>query len=103
MSATWASAARATSPTSSPDQLQALLYQVSAQACPAGVLCAQPSTTRGACKGDSGGPLTVRGPFQVGIVSYGPFDTALNDCTGQGVDGYTRVSTYKTWIETNAR
>jgi secreted trypsin-like serine protease len=90
-------------PTSSPDQLQALLYQVSAQTCPAGVLCAQPSTTRGACKGDSGGPLTVRGPFQVGIVSYGPFDTALNDCTGAGVDGYTRVSTYKNWIETNAR
>ncbi len=90
-------------PTSSPDQLQALLYQVSAQSCPAGVLCAQPSTTRGACKGDSGGPLTVRGPFQVGIVSYGPFDTALNDCTGAGVDGYTRVSTYKNWIETNAR
>ena len=90
-------------PTSVPDQLQALLYQASAQSCPAGVLCAQPSTTRGACKGDSGGPLTVRGPFQVGIVSYGPFDTALNDCTGQGVDGYTRVSTYKSWIETNAR
>jgi trypsin len=90
-------------PTSSPDQLQALLYQVSAQSCPAGVLCAQPSVTRGACKGDSGGPLTVRGPFQVGIVSYGPFDTALNDCTGAGVDGYTRVSTYKSWIESNAR
>jgi trypsin len=90
-------------PTSSPEQLQALMYQVSAQSCPAGVLCAQPSTTRGACKGDSGGPLTVRGPFQVGIVSYGPFDTALNDCTGAGVDGYTRVSTYKDWIETNAR
>jgi secreted trypsin-like serine protease len=90
-------------PTSSPDQLQALQYQVSAQSCPAGVLCAQPSVTRGACKGDSGGPLTVRGPFQVGIVSYGPFDTALNDCTGAGVDGYTRVSTYKSWIESNAR
>jgi trypsin len=90
-------------PTSSPEQLQALLYQVSAQSCPAGVLCAQPSVTRGACKGDSGGPLTVRGPFQVGIVSYGPFDTALNDCTGAGVDGYTRVSTYKDWIEANAR
>jgi trypsin len=90
-------------PTSSPDQLQALLYQASAQSCPAGVLCAQPSTTRGACKGDSGGPLTVRGPFQVGIVSYGPFDTALNDCTGQGVDGYTRVSTYRDWIVANAR
>jgi trypsin len=90
-------------PTSVPDQLQALLYQVSAQRCPAGVLCAQPSTTRGACQGDSGGPLTVRGPFQVGIVSYGPFNTALNDCTGQGVDGYTRVSAYKGWIEANAR
>lgn len=90
-------------PTSVPNQLQALLYQVSAQSCPAGVLCAQPSTTRGACQGDSGGPLTVRGPFQVGIVSYGPFNTALNDCTGQGVDGYTRVSTYKGWIEANAR
>ncbi len=90
-------------PTSIPAQLQALLYQVSAQSCPAGVLCAQPSTTRGACKGDSGGPLTVRGPFQVGIVSYGPFSVAQNDCTGQGVDGYTRVSTYRSWIENNAR
>jgi trypsin len=90
-------------PTAVPDQLNALLYQVSAQSCPAGVLCAQPSATRGACKGDSGGPLTVRGPFQVGIVSYGPFNTALNDCTGQGVDGYTRVSAYNNWIVANAR
>jgi trypsin len=90
-------------PTAVPAQLQGLLYQVSFQSCPAGVLCAQPSSTRGACKGDSGGPLTVRGPFQVGIVSYGPFSTALNDCTGQGVDGYTRVSTYRDWIVANAR
>jgi trypsin len=90
-------------PTSSPQQLQGLLYRVSSQSCPAGVLCAQPSGTRGACQGDSGGPLTVRGPFQVGIVSYGPFNSALNDCTGQGVDGYTRVSTYRDWIFANAR
>jgi secreted trypsin-like serine protease len=27
----------------------------------------------------------------------------LNDCTGQGVDGYTRVSAYKDWIVANAR
>jgi secreted trypsin-like serine protease len=88
-------------PTSSPQQLQGLLYTVSSQSCPAGVLCAQPTIARGACQGDSGGPLTVRGPFQVGIVSYGPF--AAGDCNGQGVDGYTRVSTYRDWIFANAR
>jgi trypsin len=91
-------------PVSSPEQLQGLLYQTSLGACPDGIVCAQPSMTRGACKGDSGGPLTVRGPFQVGIVSYGPFNAAIDKCTGMGLeDGYTRVSTFRDWVYANAR
>lgn len=63
----WGCTDRVGQSTSIPDQQNALLQQVSAQICPAAALCAQPSTTRGACRGGRGGrggPPTVRGPFQ---------------------------------------
>merc|ERR1719412_796010 len=54
------------------------------------------------CQGDSGGPLVLLVPnmdgsyTQIGIVSYGI------GCASPGHPGiYTRVSTYKNWIEEN--
>jgi secreted trypsin-like serine protease len=54
------------------------------------------------CQGDSGGPLVAldasERTYQVGIVSYG-FECAA--AKSEGV--YTRVSPYRSWIETTAR
>ncbi|KAG7197996.1 hypothetical protein KM043_016221 [Ampulex compressa] len=56
-------------------------------------LCANdPSTSRGSCKGDSGGPLTVNGKL-VGLVSWA---RACSLTTFPTV--YTRVSSYINWI-----
>ena len=54
------------------------------------------------CKGDSGGPLLLKGEgterIQIGIVSYGP-----RNC-GSGLPGvYTRVSAYIDWIQRNLK
>ncbi len=54
-----------------------------------------------ACKGDSGGPLILKGDnanedVQVGLVSAGPFPCNIPD---PGI--YTRISKYFTWISTN--
>jgi len=67
-----------------------------------GLLCAQGEMTdtgdfKGSCKGDSGGPLTVRNPEDrttlVGIVSGGV------GC-GKGYPGwYTRVDFFASWIQ----
>ncbi|XP_071859195.1 chymotrypsin-2-like [Bombus fervidus] len=60
-------------------------------------ICANdPKIERGACNGDSGGPLTVNGSI-VGIVSWS---------TGCGLSDYptvyTRVPSYINWIQENA-
>ncbi len=57
---------------------------------------------RDSCKGDSGGPLLLKGDgyelIQIGIVSYGS-----RDCSS-GLPGvYTRVSAYVDWIKRNLR
>ena len=57
---------------------------------------------RDSCKGDSGGPLLLKGEaserIQIGIVSYGP-----RHC-GSGLPGvYTRVSAYMDWIKNNLK
>ncbi|XP_025986030.1 chymotrypsin-2-like [Solenopsis invicta] len=63
---------------------------------PTQVCANDPSAQKGACNGDSGGPLTVNGEL-VGIVSWS-LDCALT--THPTV--YTRVISYLDWIEKNA-
>ncbi|XP_025986032.1 trypsin-1 [Solenopsis invicta] len=63
---------------------------------PTQVCANDPSAKKGACNGDSGGPLTVNGEL-VGIVSWS-LDCALT--THPTV--YTRVISYLDWIENNA-
>jgi|GEM_PF-769642 len=65
------------------------------------MVCAGYETlTKGACYGDSGGPLMVQRAdaswAQIGIVSWGPSGCIA---TGQ-YDVYTRVSSYYDWITT---
>lgn len=63
------------------------------------MICAGYDTlTKGACYGDSGGPLMVQKAdaswAQVGIVSFGPYG-----CTGiEQYDVFTRVSRYTEWL-----
>ncbi|CAL7944839.1 unnamed protein product [Xylocopa violacea] len=60
-------------------------------------ICASdPQTVRGACNGDSGGPLTVNGKI-VGIVSWSR-GCALSDYPTV----YTRVTSYLDWIRQHA-
>lgn len=65
------------------------------------MVCAGYETlTKGACYGDSGGPLMVQRAdaswAQIGIVSWGP-----SGCMSEGqYDVYTRVSSYRDWITT---
>ena len=65
------------------------------------MICAGYETlSKGACYGDSGGPLMVQQPdaswTQIGIVSWGP-----SGCLASGeYDVYTRVSRYSDWIAT---
>lgn len=61
-----------------------------------GTLCTL-SSGRGVCDGDNGGPLTVNGEL-VGLVSW-----ATRDCASGYPDVYTRVATYRTWIQQNSR
>ncbi|XP_031843292.2 chymotrypsin-2-like isoform X1 [Nomia melanderi] len=55
-------------------------------------ICTLTKVSEGVCHGDSGGPLVVDSE-QVGIVSYG------NPCANGLPDVYTRVYSYKSWIE----
>ena len=65
------------------------------------MICAGYETlSKGACYGDSGGPLMVQQPdaswMQIGIVSWGP-----SGCLATGeYDVYTRISRYSDWIAT---
>ncbi|XP_011176558.1 mite allergen Der f 3 [Zeugodacus cucurbitae] len=86
-----------------PERLQVLDYHtISNQECAqrgfritANELCALGDRGRGACVGDSGGPLTVSNgtPQLVGIVSYG---TAT--CAQGRPDVYTRVSSFLPYV-----
>uniref|UniRef100_A0A1I8PAF0 Peptidase S1 domain-containing protein n=1 Tax=Stomoxys calcitrans TaxID=35570 RepID=A0A1I8PAF0_STOCA len=60
-------------------------------------ICAVERFGKGACNGDSGGPLIMRREdqlVQVGIVSYG---TAF--CASSAPDVYTRVTMFDDWIK----
>ena len=66
------------------------------------VICAgYEPLTKGACYGDSGGPLMIQkgdGEWQqIGIVSFGPYSCV--SAYGGGYDVFTRVSRYTAWIE----
>jgi secreted trypsin-like serine protease len=64
------------------------------------ILCTfgHPDRDRGICSGDSGGPLITKDaiPLQVGVVSFG----SSASCTDGKPQGFTRVSSYISWIET---
>ncbi|KAG7209472.1 hypothetical protein KM043_015559 [Ampulex compressa] len=57
-------------------------------------ICTLTRVGEGVCSGDSGGPL-VSNDIQIGIVSFG------RPCAIGHPDVYTRVSSYKQWIENN--
>jgi secreted trypsin-like serine protease len=65
------------------------------------MICAGASVGgKGACNGDSGGPLIIRGSeatqdLQVGIVSWGTKTCAIVDHPSV----FTRVSTYRKWVQ----
>ncbi|XP_050340934.1 chymotrypsin-2-like [Bactrocera neohumeralis] len=92
-----------TGSTGLPERLQVLDYHtISNQECAqrgfritANELCALGERGRGACVGDSGGPLTITNgtPQLVGIVSYGTATCALGR-----PDVYTRVSSFLPYI-----
>lgn len=90
-------------PASYPNRLQVLTYPVTTANCPVDRVCMDPTPTQGACQGDSGGPLRYQGNL-IGIVSYGPYDSRIGACNGApgGVDGYTRVASFRDWILANS-
>ncbi|KYM77754.1 Mite allergen Eur m 3 [Atta colombica] len=62
-------------------------------------ICANnPTIQKGACVGDSGGPLTVNG-LLVGLVSFGLYPNICTSIEYPAV--YTRVSSYSDWINKN--
>jgi len=64
-------------------------------------ICMTGSSNRGACNGDSGGPLTVRrgdNSMQVGIVSFG---IAIGGCENVFPSVFGRVTSYLTWLNAN--
>jgi secreted trypsin-like serine protease len=76
---------------------------------PDSMLCAGlESGKRDACNGDSGGPVVVRGAegfVQVGIVSWGEVPIGVEIACGlpQLYGYYTRISSYKDWIDETTR
>jgi len=66
------------------------------------IVCVSTVGGKGSCNGDSGGPMTetVNGrPVQVGIVSFG----SSAGCTAGLPAGFTRVSSYRQWINDNSK
>ncbi|KAK9674682.1 Trypsin, partial [Popillia japonica] len=57
-------------------------------------ICTLNKAGEGACHGDSGGPLVYE-DYQVGVVSWGI------PCAKGRPDVFTRVYTYRKWIEEN--
>ncbi|XP_023346672.1 chymotrypsin-like elastase family member 2A [Eurytemora carolleeae] len=69
------------------------------------LMCAVEEGPKGSCKGDSGGPLIIKGITgaftQIGIVSFG---RGNQRCTSDDFPGvYTRVSPYLDWIKENSK
>jgi len=65
------------------------------------MICMTGTQNRGACNGDSGGPLTVRragASMQVGIVSFG---IALGGCENVFPSVFVRVTSYLDWLYAN--
>jgi secreted trypsin-like serine protease len=58
----------------------------------------------GVCNGDNGGPLVITEsdglPTEVGIVSFGYYESY--SCKSGAPAGFTRVSEYLDWLETEA-
>jgi secreted trypsin-like serine protease len=64
----------------------------------ASILCFDSTSTTGICQGDSGGPA-IFGGRQVGVTSFGGIDCQTGTGTpGAQPDGYTRVSSFNSWI-----
>ncbi|XP_072946731.1 brachyurin-like [Epargyreus clarus] len=61
----------------------------------ASTLCTSGAGGRGVCGGDSGGPLTISGPTLIGIATF----AAASGCSAGLPSGYTRVSSFTSWIE----
>ncbi|KAJ3643062.1 hypothetical protein Zmor_025799 [Zophobas morio] len=59
------------------------------------VICTSGARNTGSCNGDSGGPLVANG-VQIGVVSFG-----VMDCIVGYPSGFSRVTRFLDWIETN--
>ena len=69
-----------------------------------GMICAGGRRGEDSCQSDSGGPLTVRSSsgqhVLIGVNSHG----TSKGCGSEGYPGvYTRISTYRSWIERNMK
>lgn len=64
------------------------------------IICVDTTGGKGSCSGDSGGPMTaeINGrKIQVGIVSFG----ASAGCTRELPAGFSRIASYRDWIDRN--
>lgn len=58
-------------------------------------ICLAASSKEGACAGDGGGPAVLSGTrLLVGLSSF-----TNNFCESQSVNGYTRISSYASWVK----
>jgi secreted trypsin-like serine protease len=62
------------------------------------IVCIDTTGGKGSCNGDSGGPLTDENGVLVGIVSFG----SSAGCAKDYPAGFTRVSSYRQWIDQNS-
>jgi chymotrypsin len=60
------------------------------------ILCTSGDEYTGSCRGDSGGPLVID-DVQIGVVSFG-----TNLCLPAFPSGFSRVTSFLDWIETNS-
>jgi secreted trypsin-like serine protease len=63
------------------------------------IVCVDTTGGKGSCNGDSGGPMTDESGAQVGIVSFG----SSAGCAKDYPAGFTRVSSYRQWIDDNSK